>query len=102
MLRRTFELKRDKVTGEWRGLHNEELYAVYSSPNVISVIKSRRMRLAGHVAHMGERRGACRDLVGRPEGRRPLERPRCKWEDDIKMDLHEVRWGHGLDGCGLG
>jgi hypothetical protein len=87
VLRRIFGPKRDEVTGEWRRLHNEELYALYSSPNIIRVIKSRRLRWAGHVARMGERRGAYRALVGKPEGRRPLERPRRRWEDNIKMDL---------------
>jgi hypothetical protein len=86
VLRRIFWPKRDEVTGEWRRLHNKELYALYS-PNNIRVIKSRRLRWAGHVACMGERRGAYRALVGKPEGRRPLERPRCRWEDNIKMDL---------------
>jgi hypothetical protein len=87
VLRRTFGPKRDEVTGEWRRLHNEELYALYSSPNIIRVIKSRTLRWAGHVARMGERRGAYRVLVGKPEGRRPLGRPRRRWEDNIKMDL---------------
>jgi hypothetical protein len=71
-------------------------YALYSSPNIIRVIKSRRLRWAGHVARMGERRGACRASMGKPEGRRPLERPRRRWEDNIKMDLREVRRG-GVD-----
>jgi hypothetical protein len=84
---------RDEVTREWRRLHNEELYALYSSPNIIREIKSRRLRWAGHVARMGERRGAYRALVGKHEGRRPLGRPRRRWEDNIKMDLREV-------GCG--
>jgi hypothetical protein len=97
MLRRIFGPKRDKATGEWRTLHNEELNGLYSSPNIIRVIKSRRMRWVGHVAYMGEKRGAYRILVGRPEGRRPLERPRHRWEDNIKMDLQEVGWGHRLD-----
>jgi hypothetical protein len=97
VLRGIFGSKRDEVTGEWRRLHNEELNVLYSSPNIIGVIKSRRMRWAGHVARMGERIGAYRVLVGRPEGRRPLGRPRRKWEDNIKMDLQEVGWGHGLD-----
>jgi hypothetical protein len=94
VLRRIFGPKRDEVTGEWRRLHNDDLY---SSPNVIRVIKSRIMRWVGHVARMGEKRGAYRILVGRPEGRRPLGRPRCRWEDNIKMDLQDVGWGHGLD-----
>jgi hypothetical protein len=69
---------------------------MYSSPNIIQVIKSRIMRWAGHVARMGEVRGTYRILVGRPEGRRPLERPRHRWEDNIKMDLQEVGW-EGVD-----
>jgi hypothetical protein len=89
VLRRIFGPKRDEVTGEWRRLHNEELYYLYSSPNIIRVIKSRRMKCAGHVASMGEGRDAYRILVGRPEGR-PLGRPRRKWVDNIKMDLKEV------------
>ena len=93
VLRRIFGPKRDEVTGEWRRLHNKELYALYSSPNIIRVIKSRRLRWAGHVARMGERRGAYRVLVGKPEERRPLERPRRKWEDNIKVGLTEVGWG---------
>jgi hypothetical protein len=98
VLRRIFGPKRDGVTREWRRLHNEELNDLYSSPNIIRVIKSRRKRWAGHVASMGEGRGAYRVSVGRPEGRRPLGRPRRRWEDNIKMDLQEVGWGgHGLD-----
>jgi len=96
VLRRIFGPKRDEVTGEWRKLHNEELNDMYSSPNSAWVIKSRRMRWAGHVACMGERRGIYRVLVGKPEGKRPLGRPRCKWEDNIKMDLWEVGCG-GMD-----
>jgi hypothetical protein len=93
VLRRIFGPKRDEVTGQWRRLHNKELYALYSSPNIIRVFKSRRLRWAGHVACMGERRGAYWALVGKPEGRRPLGRPRRKWEDNIKMDLQEVGVG---------
>jgi len=89
-LRRIFGSKRGMVTREWRRLHNEELNDLYSSPNIIQVIKSRRMKWVGHVAHMGERRGACRVLVGKPEGKRLLGRPRYRWEDNIKMDLQEV------------
>jgi hypothetical protein len=93
-LRKIFGPKRDEVTGQWRRLHNEELYDLYSSPNIIWVIKSRRMRWAGHVARVGEGRGSYRILVGRPEGRRPLGRPRRRCDDD--MDLQEVGWG-GMD-----
>jgi hypothetical protein len=96
VLRRIFGSKRDEVTGEWRRLQNEELNDLYSSPNIIRVIKSRRMRWAEHVARMGEGRGTYRILVGRPEGRRPLGRLRRRWEDNIKMDLQEVGWG-GID-----
>jgi len=85
VLRGLFGVKRDEVTGEWRKLHNEELNDLYSSPNIVRVIKSRRMRWAGHVARVEERRGVYRALVGKPEGKRPLGRPRRRWEDDIKM-----------------
>jgi hypothetical protein len=98
--RRIFGPKRDEVTGEWRRLHNKELHALYSSPSIIRVIKSRRLRWAGHVARMGERRGAYRALVGKHEGRRPLGRPRRRWENNIKMDLREVGWG-GMDWINL-
>ena len=94
VLRRIFGPKRDKVTGEWRKLHNEELNNLYSSPNTVRVIKSRRMRWAGHVARMGEGRGVYRVLVGKLEGRRPLGRPRRRWEDNIKMDLGKVGCGY--------
>jgi hypothetical protein len=96
VLRGIFGPRRDGVTGEWRRLHNEELNDLYSSPNIIRVIKPRRMRWTGHVARMGEGSGAYRVLVGRPGGRRPLGRPRRRWEDNIKMDLQEVGWG-GMD-----
>jgi hypothetical protein len=97
VLRRIFGPKRDEATGEWRRLHNEELNNLYSSPNIIRVIKSRRMRLTGHVAPMGEKISAYRILVGRTEGRRQLGRPRRRLEDNIKMGIQEVGWGHGLD-----
>ncbi|KAJ4429771.1 hypothetical protein ANN_21975 [Periplaneta americana] len=90
VLRKIFVAKRDEVTGEWRKLHNTELHALYSSPDIIRNIKSRRLKWAGHVEHMGESRNACRVLVGRPEGKRRLWRPRRRWEDNIKMDLREV------------
>jgi len=96
VLRRIFGPKRDEVTGEWRKLYNEELSDLYCSPNIVQVIKSRRMRWAGHVVHMGEGRGVYRVLVGIPEGKRPLGRPRRRWEDNIKMDLQEVGCG-GMD-----
>ena len=83
-----------QLTGEWRKLHNEELKGLYSSPNIVRVIKSRRMRWAGHVARMGEGREVYRVLVGKPEGKRPLGRPRRKWEDNIRMDLQEVGLGY--------
>ncbi|KAJ4433923.1 hypothetical protein ANN_16237 [Periplaneta americana] len=90
VLRNIFGAKRDEVTGEWRKLHNTELHALYSSPDIIRNIKSRRLRWAGHVARMGESRNAYRMLVGRPEGKRPLGRPRRSWEDNIKLHLREV------------
>ena len=90
MMRRVFGPKRDEVTGEWRKLHNQELSDLYSLPNIVRVVKSRRMRWFGHVAHMAEGRGVHRVLVGKPEGKRPLGRPRRRWEDNIKMDLQKV------------
>jgi hypothetical protein len=92
VLRRIFGPKRDEITGEWRRLHNEELNDIYSSPNIIRVIKLGRMRWAGHVALMGDRRGQYRIFVGRSEGRRPLGRPKRKWENNIKIHLQEVEW----------
>jgi len=100
VLRRVFGPKKDKVTGEWRKLHNEELSDLYSLPNIVRVVKLRGMRWAWHVAHMGEGKGVHRVLVGKPEGRRPLGRPRHRWEDNIKMDLQEVGRGFG-DWMGL-
>jgi len=93
VLRRIFGPKKNEVTREWRKLHNEELNDLYSSPNIFRVIKSRRMRWAGHVARMVERRGVYRVLMGKPEGKRPLGRLRHGWEDNIKMDLQEVECG---------
>jgi hypothetical protein len=87
VLRRLFGPKRDEVIGEWRKLHNEELNNLYSLPNIVRVVKSRRMRWAGHVARMGEDRGVHRVLVGKPEGKRPLGRPRRRWEDNIKIEV---------------
>ena len=92
--------KRDGVTGQWRKLHNEELIDLYYSPNIVRVIKSRRMRWAGHVARMEERRGAYSIMVGKPEGKRPLWIPRRRWVDNIKMDLQEVERG-GVDWINL-
>jgi hypothetical protein len=97
VLRRIFGPKRDEVTGEWRKLHNEELHNLYSSPDIIREVKSRRMRWAGHVVCMGEERKVYKVLVGKPQGKRPLGRPRCRWENGIRMDLRET----GLGGCGL-
>jgi hypothetical protein len=90
VLRRVFGPKRDEVTREWRKLHNEELSDLYSLPNIVRVVKSRRMRWAGYVARIGEGRGVHGVLVGKPEGKRPLGRPTRRWEDNIKMDLQEV------------
>jgi hypothetical protein len=93
VLRRIFGPKRDEVTGEWRKLHNEELQIMYSSPNSIRLIKSRRMGWAGHVARMGEERKVYRILVGKPKGKRPVTRPRRRWEKGIRMDLREIGRG---------
>jgi hypothetical protein len=93
VLRKIFGPKREE-DGSWRKLHNDELHSLYSSPNIVRAIKSRRMRWAGHVARMREGRGV-RVLVGRPKGKRPLGRPRHRWEDNIKVDLRET----GIDGA---
>jgi len=90
VLWRVFGSKREKVTGEWRKLHKEELRDIYPFPNIVLVVKSRRMRWMRHVARMGEGRGVHWVLVRKPEGKRPLVRPRRRWEDNIKMDLREV------------
>jgi hypothetical protein len=96
VLRRIFGPKIDEVKGEWRKLHNEELNDLYSSPNIVRVIKWRRMRWAEHVARMGENRVLSRVLVRKPEGNRPLGRPRHSWEGNIKMDLQGVEC-EGMD-----
>ena len=96
VLRRIFGTKRYEVTGKWRRVHNEELNDLYCSSNIMRVIKSRRMRWAGHVARMGEERGVYRVLVGKPEGTRPMGRPRCRWVDNIRMDLWDVGIWTGL------
>jgi hypothetical protein len=93
VLRRIFGTKKDEVKGEWRKLHNEELNDLHSSPIIVRVIKSRRIGWVGHVARMGESRDLYRVLVGKPQGKRPLGRPRHRWEDNIKMDLQEVGSG---------
>jgi hypothetical protein len=95
VLRRVFGPKRDE-DGSWRKLHNDELHSLYSSLNIVRVIKSRRLRWAGHVARMEKGRGVYRVLAGRPEEKRPLGRPRRRWEDNIKMDLREI-WINGAN-----
>jgi len=100
VLRRIFGPRRDGVTGEWRRLHNEELNDLYASPNIVRVIKSRRMRWAGNVARMGEERGVYRVLVGKPDGKRPLGRPRRTWVDNIRTELQMVGCGY-MDWIGL-
>jgi len=100
VMRRIFGPRRDEGMGEWRRVHNKELNDLYSSPNIVRVLKSRRMRWAGHGACMGEVRGVYRVLVGKPEGKRPLGRPRCSWVDSIRMDLQEVGFGY-IDWIGL-
>jgi hypothetical protein len=90
VLRRLFEPKRDGVTGGWRKLHNKEFHNLYSSPSIVRIIKLRRMRWAGHVAQMGEKRNMYRLLAGKSEGKKPLGRPRRRWMDNIKMDVLEI------------
>jgi hypothetical protein len=91
VLKRIFGPKRNELIGDWRKLHIEELCNLYSSPGIIRMKKSRRMRWAGHLAHMGVRRNGCRILVGTPEGKRSVGRPRCRWEDNIKLCFREIR-----------
>jgi hypothetical protein len=93
VLRRIFGPKRDEVTGGWRKLHDEEHHNLFSSPSIIRMIESRKIRWAGHVTRMEEKRNAYRILVGKPEGKRPLGRPRRRWVDNIKMDVREIGWG---------
>jgi hypothetical protein len=93
VLRRIFRPKRDEITGQWRRLHDGEIHNFYSSPDIIRRIKSRRMRWVGHVAHMERGRIVYTVLMGRPEGKRPLERQRRGWEYGIKMDLRDTGWG---------
>jgi hypothetical protein len=100
VLRRIFGPKWDEVTGEWRKLHNKELHDLYSSPSIIIINKSGRIRWAGHVSRMEEKRNAHKLLVVKPEGKRPLGRPICRWVDNIKMDLGEVGWAD-VDWIGL-
>jgi hypothetical protein len=100
VLRKIFGPKRDEMTGGWIKLHNEELHDLYPSPSIIRIIKSRRIRWAGHVARMWEKRNTCRLLAVKPEGKSPLGRPRCRWVDNIRMDLREVGWGD-VDWIGL-
>ena len=101
--RRIFGPRSDEVTGERRRLHNEELNDLYCSPNIVRVIKSSRLRWAGHVARMGEKRGVYRVLLGKPEGRRSMGRPRRRWVDNIRMDLQRGgMWVYGLDRAGPG
>jgi hypothetical protein len=90
------------LMGKWRKLHNGELHNLYTPPDIIRQIKSRRIRWAGHVARMGEGRNVYRVLVGKPEGKRPLGRPRRRWEIGIKMDLREIGWGCGMGSPGSG
>jgi hypothetical protein len=93
VLRRIFGPKRDEVWGGWGELHDEEIRDLYSSPRIIRIMKSRRMLWMGHAARMGEKRNAYRLLVGKPEGKRPLGKPRRRWVNNIRMDLGEVGWG---------
>jgi hypothetical protein len=102
-LRRIFGPQRDEVTGEWRKLHNEELHILYSSPNIIRQIKSRRVRWAGHAARMREETNVYKALMGKPKRKRPLGRPRRRWEDGNRMGFKETGWGEcRVDAVGSG
>jgi hypothetical protein len=102
-LRRIFGPKRAEIIGDWRKLHNEDPHNLYSSQNIVGIIKSRRMKWAGDVTHMGEKWNAYGILVGKPEGKRPLGRIRRKWEDNINIDLRQIGWGwYGLNSSGSG
>jgi hypothetical protein len=92
VLRRIFGSKREEVAGDWRRLHNKELHNLYASPKIIGAIKLRMMRFTGRVTQMEEMRNAYRNLVGKTEGKRPLGRPRRRWEDNIRMSLREIAW----------
>jgi hypothetical protein len=105
VLRRIFELKRDEMAGGLRGLHNENLHNLYCLSSIIRMIKSRKIRWAGHIACMRERMKAYRILVRNPEEKKPLRRPRRRWVDNIKLDLKEIKWGviwAGLSWLGIG
>jgi hypothetical protein len=102
ILRRIYGPKRDDITGEWRKLHNEELHNLYSSPDIITQTKSRIMKSSGHVAQMGEERNVYRVLVVKPQGKRPLGRPRHIWEDGLRLHPREMGWGCRVDPVGSG
>jgi hypothetical protein len=98
VLRRIFGPKMEELAEGWRRLHNEELHNLYISPNIIRVIKSRRLGLAGRVARMGDMRNVYKFFITKPKGKRPLRRPRCRWDDNIRMELSVIGWKF-VDGC---
>jgi hypothetical protein len=102
VLRTIFGPRRDEVPGDWRKLHSGEFHNLYSPPDIVRQMKSRRMRWARHVARIGKGRNLHRVLMGKPERKRPLERPRRRWENGIKMDLRDFGWGCGVDSTGSG